>query len=243
MQTQKRNGSLLLYCLIALLLILTASLLHQLYLRYFRDTDTVFAGGERRALILDAGHGGFDGGAVSVTGTAEKTLNLETTLTLAELLRLLGYEVILTRDSDVSLTSEAGGSRKMQDLRGRLAIAEANPDTPFLSIHMNKFPQNRYRGLQIYYSPNHPAGETLAECMQSAVRTALQPENERAVKSATSAIYLLHRIQSPAVLIECGFLSNADEALLLEDPVYRTKLAIVLTSSYTAWHTAVAEAE
>jgi len=243
MHTEKRNGSLFLYCLIALLLIVTASLLHQLYLRYFRDADAVLADGERRTLILDAGHGGFDGGAVSVTGTAEKTLNLETTLSVAELLHLLGYDVILTRDSDISLTSEAASSRKMQDLRGRLAIAEANPGVPFLSIHMNKFPQSRYRGLQVYYSTHHPSGQILAETIQSAVQASLQPDNNRAIKPATSAIYLLHRIHSPAVLIECGFLSNPDEALLLEDPVYRTKLAVLLATSYASWHTASAEAE
>ena len=238
MYTEKRNGSLFLYCLVALLLILTASIFHQLYLRFFRDTDAPSSGTERYAVILDAGHGGFDGGAVSLTGTPEKVINLELTLTLSDLLTALGYDVILTRASDTELTSSDGGSRKMQDLRGRLTVAENNPHATFLSIHMNKFPQSRYQGLQVYYSPHAPASKTLADTIQASVHELLQPDNNRTTKASTTSIYLLHRIHSPAVLIECGFLSNPDEATRLEDPDYRTRLAVILAGSYATWQAA-----
>ncbi len=236
MKTEKRNGSILLYLLLSLLLFLTAVVLHRIFHRWIdTDADASAEGRELRAVILDAGHGGFDGGAVSVTGTAEKALNLDMTLTVSALLKAQGYRVILTRDSDTELTHEGGGSRKMQDLKGRLTVAEENQGIPFLSIHMNKFPQSRYDGLQVYYSKNDPSSQKLAEGIQAAVKAGLQPENDRAVKPATSAIFLLHKITSPAVLVECGFLSNEEEARRLEDPSYRAFLSLLIASAYGGW--------
>ncbi len=236
MNTEKYKNSLLLYFLIAILLILTAYILHQAYAKFIReDLDTSTNPTACRTVILDAGHGGYDGGAISVTGTAEKTLNLDTTLTLAALLKAQGYQVILTRDSDTELSHESGGSRKMQDLKGRLQIAEENRGIPFISIHMNKFPQNRYNGLQVYYSQNDSTSQSLAELIQATVREQLQPDNNRETKPATSSIFLLHKATSPAVLIECGFLSNEDEAKKLEDTDYRTALCLLIASAYGNW--------
>ncbi len=236
MKTKKQNGSILLYFFLSLLLLLTGAVLQVIFQNWFnRDTRVSTVGRERRTVILDAGHGGFDGGAVSVTGTAEKVLNLDTTLSLAALLRAQGYRVILTRDSDIELTHEGGGSRKMQDLRGRLTITQENEGIPLLSIHMNKFPQSRYHGLQVYYSPNDPSSQGLAEEIQASVKVGLQPENGRAIKPATSSIFLLHKATSPAVLIECGFLSNEEEARRLEDPSYRASLTLLIASAYSKW--------
>jgi len=238
MNTEKNKGSLLIYFLIAILLILTASILHQVYTLWIRDdVDTAADPSTLRTVILDAGHGGFDGGAVSVTGTAEKTLNLDTSLTLAALLKAQGYRVILTRETDTELTHESGGSRKMQDLKGRLTIMEKNPAVPFLSIHMNKFPQAKYSGLQVYYSQNDTAAKSLADGIQSAVKEHLQPANDRVTKPATSSIFLLHKATSPAVLIECGFLSNEEEARKLEDPEYRNALCLAIATAYGRWET------
>lgn len=238
MNTEKNKGSLLIYFLIAILLILTASILHQVYDRFIRDdVNTAADPSSRRTVILDAGHGGRDGGAISVTGTAEKTLNLDTTLTLAAFLRAQGYEVILTREIDTELSHEDGGSRKMQDLKGRLSVMEDNPGCPFISVHMNKFPQAKYSGLQVYYSQNDEASKPLADGIQAAVKEHLQPENDRVTKPATSSIFLLHRADSPAILIECGFLSNTEEARRLEDTDYRRTLCLILSSAYGAWET------
>ncbi len=236
MNNRKSNDSLLIYFFIAILLVLTAALLQQVYARWIRnDVDAVADPSALRTVILDAGHGGFDGGAVSVTGTAEKNLNLDTTLTLAALLKAQGYRVILTREADTELSHEDGGSRKMQDLKGRLAIMAEHPSVPFLSIHMNKFPQAKYHGLQVYYTRNAPVAKSLADTIQAAVKEGLQPENDRATKPATSSIFLLHKATSPAVLIECGFLSNEEEARRLEDPAYRTALCLAIATAYGRW--------
>ncbi|MGI6202218.1 MAG: N-acetylmuramoyl-L-alanine amidase [Eubacteriales bacterium] len=199
----------------------------------------MFAGGTMR-IIVDAGHGGRDGGAVSVTGTPEKTLNLEISLTLAELLRAVGFEVIETRTTDEAVGGEAPkGSRKMSDLKARLNIALANPDAPLVSIHMNKFSDPRYKGLQVWYSKNCERSKALAEYIRSTNVALVQPDNTRQIKPATSAIFLMHRAVAPAVTVECGFLSNYEEAALLETKEYRDKLATMLTGAIAAYHNGV----
>lgn len=230
----KRNGGLPAYMVFSLLLILSSLIVRQIFapvtpLESYKDTATLV----RRRLIIDAGHGGKDGGAVSVTGTQEKQLNLDISLTLCDMLHALGYEVIMTRDDDIELTHTDGGTRKMQDLLGRLKIARDNPDAVFVSIHMNKFPIEKYSGLQVYYSQNDEQSLELAQRIQNNVKTYIQQENNRKVKKADSSIFLLHKITSPAVLIECGFLSNNNEASLLDTVEYRTKLSAVIACSIT----------
>ena len=140
--------------------------------------------------------------------------------------------MILTRDSDEMLDCNAkGGSRKTRDLRARVEIAEANPDALFVSIHMNKFPSASVSGVQLYYSPNNPESQELAQMIQSSVKSLLQTDNNRPLKAADSKIYVLNRTKNPAVLVECGFLSNYEEEQLLLDNVYRHKLALTLASS------------
>ena len=185
-----------------------------------------------RTVILDAGHGGMDGGAESVTGSLEKDLNLDLSKTLATLFRVCGYTVIETRTTDEMLGADTvGGSRKLRDLAARLQISRENPDALFLSIHMNKFPLAKYSGLQVYYTENHCESQTLARTVQSTVRTHLQPQNTREVKQSTSAIYLLHRMDAVGILVECGFLSNPEEAAALDRADYRTRLAVLLAAS------------
>ncbi len=233
----KRNGGLPAYMVFSLLLILSSLIIRQIFapitpIESYKDTATVV----RRRLIIDAGHGGKDGGAVSVTGTHEKQLNLDISLILSHILHTLGYEVILTRDDDFELTYADGGTRKMQDLLGRLKIARDNPDATFISIHMNKFPQEKYSGLQVYYSQNCEESLDLALEVQNSVKTFLQQENNRKIKKADSSIFLLHKITSPSILIECGFLSNPDEASLLDTFEYRLKLSSVIACAITNWH-------
>ena len=131
----------------------------------------------------------------------------------------------------VSSGAERKTSRKMDDLQGRLQILSEHPDAVLVSLHMNKFPQASAHGAQVYYSPNHAQSEELARCVQEAVRDNLQPENKRAVKEAGSNIFLLYRAKNPAILIECGFLSNPEEAEKLDDPQYRQSLACVLCAA------------
>ena len=166
-------------------------------------------------VILDAGHGGEDGGTSGNGGTVvEKDLNLTITKLIEERLTEKGISVICTRSEDILLydkNEDYKGRKKMLDLAARLNVAKQNPNSVFVSIHMNAFPKSQYSGLQVYYSPNDPRSAQLANAIQSNTKLQLQSTNNRASKKAGSNIYLLDRIESPAVLIECGFLSNPEE--------------------------------
>ena len=180
-------------------------------------------------VVLDAGHGGEDGGAVGVSGVYEKDLNLSIALILRDLLVANGVDVILTREDDRLLydtTVDYHGRKKALDLAARRKIAEETPNAVFVSIHMNSYPQAQYRGLQVWYSPNDARSEALAAHVQERVAANLQRENDRSIKKAGSSIYLLHHLQVPSILIECGFLSNAEDCALLEDVGYQRQLAL-----------------
>ena len=180
-------------------------------------------------VVLDAGHGGEDGGAVGVSGVCEKDLNLSITLILRDLLVANGVNVVLTREDDRLLYDRNvnyHGRKKALDLAARKKIAEETPNAVFVSIHMNSYPQAQYKGLQVWYSPNEARSEEIATRVQERVAANMQPENGRSIKRATSSIYLLHRLQIPAILIECGFLSNAEDCARLEDPAYQRQLAL-----------------
>lgn len=188
-------------------------------------------------VILDAGHGGEDGGAVGkVNGRdiCEKELNLSIAWLLRDLLAADNVNVIMTREQDVLLynrNTDYEGRKKALDLAARLAIGQTTENALFVSIHMNAFPQTQYHGLQVYYSPNHPLSQTLAEDMQTRVCEQLQSDNHRKIKRAGSDIYLLEHLDCPAVLVECGFLSNPEECAQLTDPVYRRQIAFLLFCS------------
>ncbi len=193
----------------------------------------------KHTVILDAGHGGEDGGAVGVTGLVEKDLNLDLALRLAALLEARGYRVIMTRTEDVLLYDRGvdyQGRKKALDLAARQAVGDAHPEAVFISLHANTFSEAIYHGLQVWYSPNDPRAAVLAECIRAGVTASLQPENHRQSKPAGSNIYLLYHLQTPAVLVECGFLSNPAECHLLEDDAYRDALALALCEGIAAYY-------
>jgi N-acetylmuramoyl-L-alanine amidase len=180
-------------------------------------------------VIIDAGHGGEDGGAVAADGTLEKDINLKIAITLGALMKASGYEVILTRDSDVMLdTPDKAGSAKMRDLKRRLQIASEHSDAVTVSIHCNKFPQSSCKGMQVYHSDSDVAVD-LAQSVQKSCLT-LMPDNHRKIKKADSSIYLLHRAVTPSILVECGFLSNEGELQSLKNEIYQKKLALIIFS-------------
>lgn len=182
-------------------------------------------------VVIDAGHGGEDGGTQSASGLYEKTVNLEIAQLLDSLLRSCGIRTVMTRSEDILLydrNADYHGHKKMLDLAERRRRTEEIENAIFVSIHMNAFPETKYRGLQVFYSPNHPNSQLLADSIQHHVAAQLQPDNHRKTKAATSAIYLLDRLTCPAVLVECGFLSNPEEAALLETAEYRQQLAFLL---------------
>lgn len=197
-------------------------------------TALLSAHAERPVVILDAGHGGEDGGAVGANGIYEKDLNLAIAQALCEMLRANGIEVVMTRNEDILLydkSSDYQGQKKVQDLATRKKIAEQYESAVFVSIHMNAFPQAQYHGLQVYYSKNHEDSRTLAQALQSLTQSALQPDNHRKIKEADGNIFLLDRLHCPAILIECGFLSNPEECAALSDVGYRQQLSLLICQS------------
>ena len=187
-------------------------------------------------IVIDAGHGGEDAGAVAQDGTLEKDLNLKIAKCLEALCEINGNVAVLTREDDRLLydyyneLDDYTGQKKVYDLKNRVRIANEQENAIFVSIHMNKFSSSKYSGTQIYYSPNNPSSEMLARTLQNSTRTYLQPTNNRQIKRADSSIYVLNSLPCPAVLVECGFLSNEGELSLLKTERYQTSLALVIFS-------------
>ena len=184
-----------------------------------------------KTVVLDAGHGGEDGGASSADGLLEKDLNLALTLTMRDILAANGVNVILTREIDTLLYDrnvDFQGRKKKLDMAARLKIAADASDPVFVSLHMNTYPNSSCRGVQVWYSENNASSLELAKSIQQSTQDILQHENDRPVKRSGSSIYLLHHLECPAVLVECGFLSNPEEAALLANENYRQQLALTL---------------
>ena len=184
---------------------------------------------DKVVIVIDAGHGGLDGGAVTSDGTPEKQINLEISQKLYSMFSLSNVSCVMTRSDDRMLYEEEQSSRKkFYDLKNRVDLAKSFEKPVFLSIHQNKFPIKRYSGLQVYYSKNNPSSKILADIIQDNTKTYFQPDNNRATKKAGSSIYVLNNLDVPAVLVECGFLSNENEADLLKEFEYQKKIAFTI---------------
>ncbi len=185
-------------------------------------------GAYRKTIVLDAGHGYPDGGAEGSGKVTEEELNLEVTLKLQELLEKSGINVILTR-ADVNGIFDEGLStirkKKVSDMKNREKIINSSEADFFISIHMNKFTDSKYSGPQVFYSAAFDEAKTLAESIQKELIFELKPKMEREIKKADSNIYLLKNSKIPAVLVECGFLSNPQEEKLLLTEEYRETVA------------------
>lgn len=183
-------------------------------------------------ILVDAGHGGVDGGAVSpIDGTVEKGLNLEIALKTRDLLRIMGFRVQMTREDDRSIHNDDADTirrKKVSDLKNRLAMLENGECEFLISIHMNIFSQQKYSGTQVFYGGGNEQSQALAEAVQRNVKQFLQPDNERVVKKSTKSIYLLYNAKKPAIMAECGFLSNNDELQKLKSAEYKQQLAAAI---------------
>ena len=185
----------------------------------------------KKVIVLDAGHGGIDGGCVSVNGVAEKGINLSIVQTLRDCFDILGFDVVCTREDDRSIHDsgvEGIGKQKLSDMKNRLDIINRYDDALVLSVHQNQFVDERYSGAQMFYAKDNDDSRRLAECMKKQFVALLQPNNERETKPVGKEIYLIHNAKSPSVLVECGFLSNHDEAKLLESADYQKKVAFTI---------------
>lgn len=225
-----RNSRLIIIFSILFLIILSAML-------YFTFMANSSADGVmtkpvlKQTVIIDAGHGGDDGGAIGIDGTVEKDINLDIALKLEKLLKFYGFDVIMTRTEDIMTCDDGLDSlrkRKVSDIHNRFDVLEKNPDAVFISIHQNKFEDNSQHGTQVFYSGNNDESKLLAESIQNSIVSVLQPDNSRVVKKSGSGIYLLYHAKLPAVLVECGFISNHAEVKRLNDENYRMKIAILI---------------
>ncbi len=229
----KRANTFILKLLLFLVLFLCVSgmfVLTGIRLFVTRETPTVISALKNNVVIIDAGHGGADGGA-EVNGVFEKDLNLQIANKVRDFLKLYNVQCEMTRTDDTLLSSDEAKSKKQSDLTNRVKFARDFDNPVFVSIHMNKFPQEKYSGLQVFYSKNDPKSEALALLVQDNVVKELQNGNKRKIKEAGTSIFVLDRLFCPAVLIECGFLSNDDERDKLCLDEYQTELAFVISTS------------
>lgn len=185
-------------------------------------------------VVIDPGHGGEDGGAVAPDGTEEADINLEVARRLDMILQFMGEKTLLLRDSDISLHDPSADTireKKVSDIHNRVDTVNAQENAVLISIHQNMFSSSKYRGAQVFYGGN-PLGQIWAEQTRKNLQVCLDPDNQRQIKPIDRSVYLMNHISCPALLIECGFLSNPEERCLLKEPGYQTALAVVVAASY-----------
>ncbi len=222
---KKKIGFVLLFCAsLALFAVQTMQAFGvvQFHAEFFEKKGTV---------VLDAGHGGEDGGAVGVNGAMEKDINLSIALELEKALKQNNFDVIMIRDGDYSVGDQSLSTiaeRKRSDTKNRLRAVEEAGECLLISIHQNHFTESKYDGAQVFYSGNREESAALAESIRKNIVSSLQPENHRENKLAEKNIYLLYHCQIPAVLVECGFLSNPAEADKLCSAEYQKEIAAAI---------------
>ena len=187
-----------------------------------------------RVFIIDAGHGGIDGGATSCTGVLESQLNLQIALRLNDLMHLLGHETVMIRTTDKSVhtTGNTIAAQKVSDLKQRVALVNGVDNGILISIHQNTFPEGRYRGAQVFYAPDETSREVATKLQHTLIQS-LNPHSNRKCKKA-DGIYLMEHILRPGILIECGFLSNPEEEADLRSSDYQRRLCAVIASTISA---------
>ena len=200
-----------------------------------RAAVSVFAAADSAAVtvVVDPGHGGEDGGAVSAGGVEESQINLAVALQVNDLLRLMGRRTVLTRSEDVSTCDEGLDTirqRKASDLKNRVALVNATPNAVLLSIHQNSLPSSPVtHGAQVFWNRQEGA-EELALLVQDSLNGTVNAGNEKNAKQIPPTIYLMKNITAPGVIVECGFLSNSAETALLQEPSYQLKLASAIAA-------------
>lgn len=185
----------------------------------------------QHTVIIDAGHGGEDGGATSCTGKLESAYNLEIALRLNDLMHLLGVHTKMVRTSDISVYTqgETIAAKKVSDLKNRVTLVNETENALLLSIHQNTFSDSRYSGAQVFYAPKGE-GQLLAEQLQNAFCQTVNPGSNRLSKRA-DGVYLMEHIEKTGVLIECGFLSNVEEEAKLRSDTYQKQLCCVIAAT------------
>lgn len=200
-----------------------------------RPQVPVFAAGEGVpvTVIVDPGHGGEDGGAVSSSGVEESQINLAVSLQVNDLLRLMGQRTVMTRTEDVSICDQGLDTirqRKASDLKNRVALVNGTENAVLLSIHQNSLPSSPVtHGAQVFWNRQEGA-EALAMLVQDSLNGTINAGNEKLAKQIPPTIYLMKNITAPGIIVECGFLSNGSETQRLQNPAYQRKLAAAVTA-------------
>ena len=188
------------------------------------NSDNVVSNNKKTCVIIDAGHGGADPGKVGINGALEKDINLEIAMKLKNFLEMADVEVILTRDSDAGLYDEDASNKKVQDMKRRVEIIEAAKPDVTVSIHQNSYHEEYVHGAQTFYYEGSERSKALAEKIQQVLLNEVDKDNKRVAK-ANDSYYLLKKTSVPIVIVECGFLSNSEEAQKLNSDYYQEKLA------------------
>lgn len=178
--------------------------------------------------IIDAGHGGMDGGAVAKDGTVEKDINLSTAMKLRSMMNALGFKTETTRTEDIMTCNEGLSTlreKKVSDIRNRLKLLESTEKGVLISIHQNSYPSNTSKGSQVFYSGGNEQSSVLAGFIQNSLVSMIQTDNHRKIKKAGTSIYLLYHATKPAVMVECGFMTNPSECEKLKDESYQNELS------------------
>ena len=176
-------------------------------------------------------HGGIDGGCTSAEGVPEKGINLAILLKLRDILEVSGFDVKVTRDSDISIHDkgiEGIAAQKSSDMDNRLEMFNSEKNAVCISIHQNQFTDPIYKGAQMFYSDEQRGSERLARSLQKRFATLLQPDNDREIKECGKELFLCYNSKNPTVMAECGFMSNPDEAALLNTEEYQEKTALTI---------------
>lgn len=196
-----------------------------------RQATTVSASVTQAPLIiLDAGHGGTDGGSSSPNGTLECNLNLQVTLKTDAVLGLLGEETLLVRDTDTDLAdpdAKTISQKKVTDIRNRVSLVNSHPESVLISIHQNTYPEQQCHGAQVFYGTVGDS-KLLAQQLQDNLSNFVDPTNQRKAKAISPDVYLMKHIKVPGILVECGFLTNPEEEAKLKSEAYQKQLAIAI---------------
>jgi N-acetylmuramoyl-L-alanine amidase len=191
----------------------------------------------KKLIVIDPGHGGFDGGGSSKTGVLEKGINLSISFKLREELQKQGYDVLMTREEDKLLydDNDKSRTRKTQDLANRCKIKNDSNCDMFISIHLNIFPESKYYGAQVWYSKLEESRK-LAIILQQNLKVDLNNGNKRVAKSGGNEFKVLNNGNMPSVIIECGFLSNVEESEKLNTEEYQTLIAKTIANSVNKYY-------
>lgn len=175
-------------------------------------------------VVIDAGHGGIDPGKIGINGAEEKDINLRIATLVKRYLELQDVEVVMTRETEDGLYDADASNKKVQDMKKRIAIIDEAAPALTVSIHQNSYPEEYVKGAQVFYYTGSAEGQKLADFLQTSLVQRLDPENHRQVK-ANDSYYLLKKTSTPIVIVECGFLSNSEEAQKLCDSAYQERVA------------------